>query len=161
MGSLVMVEHHSKKKERDEGGGIMRARVVSIVAWCDYGEASLEVRMYREDLQFVRESSEEHGIWKSHLTTLSHAHHSVDDVVGEVEGFTDGETIKHVAKRHIWMIFVTGETNVIFIENESENGFDIVNSKPHANGYIMVSNEMETPIEMKDEDGANLLVNVK
>ncbi|GJV14576.1 hypothetical protein Tco_1359899 [Tanacetum coccineum] len=43
MGSLVMVEHHSKKKERDEGGGIMRARMVSIVTWCGYGEASLEV----------------------------------------------------------------------------------------------------------------------
>ncbi|GKE83619.1 hypothetical protein Tco_1557361, partial [Tanacetum coccineum] len=64
------------------------------------------------------ESSEEHGIWKSHLTTLSHDHHSVDDVVGEVEGFGDGETIKHVAKRYVWMIFVTDETNDIFIENE-------------------------------------------
>ncbi|GJW29549.1 hypothetical protein Tco_0046424 [Tanacetum coccineum] len=69
-------------------------------------------------LNIFEESSKEHGIWKSHLTTLSHAHHSVDDVVGEVEAFADGETIKHVAKRHVWMIFVTGETNDIFIENE-------------------------------------------
>ncbi|GJS19641.1 RNA-directed DNA polymerase, eukaryota [Tanacetum coccineum] len=43
----------------------------------------------------------------------------------------------------------------------SENGFDIVNSKPHANGSVKVSNETKTPIELKDEDGANLLVNVK
>ncbi|GJR87428.1 hypothetical protein Tco_0211439 [Tanacetum coccineum] len=64
------------------------------------------------------ESSEEHGIWKSHLTTLSHAQHSVDDVVSKVEAFTDGEEIKHVAKRYVWMIFMIGETNDIFIENE-------------------------------------------
>ncbi|GKC81049.1 hypothetical protein Tco_1136766 [Tanacetum coccineum] len=164
------------------------------------------------------ESSKKHGIWKSHLTTLRHAHHSVDDVVGEVEGFSDGETIKHVAKRHVWMTFITGETNDIFIKNEVpfvesilefsvnhlewmgikvrmrikaslkgrdrplvrvqtytltrdskdlskilkiENGFDILNSKPHANGSVKVSNETEAPIELKDEDRTNLLVNVE
>ncbi|GJX70904.1 hypothetical protein Tco_0308075 [Tanacetum coccineum] len=52
-------------------------------------------------LNLFEESSEEHEIWKSHLTTLSYAHHSVDDVVGKVEGFADGETIKHVAKRYV------------------------------------------------------------
>ncbi|GKB98354.1 hypothetical protein Tco_0984491 [Tanacetum coccineum] len=112
--------------------------------------------MWVIDLNMLEELSEEHGIWKSHLTTLSHAHHSVDDVVCEVETFADGETIKHVAKRHVWMIFVTSETNGIFIENESENGFDIVNSKPHANGSVKVLNEMETLIELKDEDGAKI-----
>ncbi|GJZ30599.1 retrovirus-related pol polyprotein from transposon TNT 1-94 [Tanacetum coccineum] len=75
-------------------------------------------RMWVINLNMLEESSEEHGIWKSHLTNLSHANHSVDNVVCEVEMFADGETIKHVAKRHIWMIFVTGETNDIFIENE-------------------------------------------
>ncbi|GJT65090.1 hypothetical protein Tco_1016570 [Tanacetum coccineum] len=139
-GLLVVVEHHLKKKERDEGGGIVRERVVSIIAWCGCGEASLEeveetleqslgLLEFRRLSSFdrwklveivngVEESSEEHGIWKSHLTTLSHAHHSLDDVVGEVKGFADGETIKHVAKRHVWMIFMTDERNDIFIENE-------------------------------------------
>ncbi|GJX02180.1 hypothetical protein Tco_0186093 [Tanacetum coccineum] len=133
--------------------------VNGITSWV--GTSSLIWRIWVIGLNMFEESSEEHGIWKSHLTTLSHAHHSMDDVVGEVEGFADGETINHVAKRHVWMIFVTGETNDIFIKNESENGFDVVNSKPHANGSVKALNETETPIELKDEDGANLLVNVK
>ena len=75
-------------------------------------------RMWVIGLNMFEETSEEHGIWESHLTTLSYAQHSVSDVVGEVEGFADGETIKHVAKRHVWMVFVTGETNDILVENE-------------------------------------------
>ncbi|GJY38773.1 hypothetical protein Tco_0425137 [Tanacetum coccineum] len=166
--------------------GVKSVVVNGITTWV--GTSSLISRVWVIDLNMFEESSEEHGIWKSRLTILSHAHHSVDYVVGEVEGFSDGETIKHVAKRHVWMIFVTSVTNDIFIENKrigsglslnkasrtkdgdskdlskilkSENGFDIVNSKPYTNGSVKVSNETEAPIELKDDDGTNLLVNVE
>ena len=66
-------------------------------------------------LNMSKKSSEEHGIWKSHLATLGYTRHSMNDVVGEVECFADGEIIERVTKGHDWMILVTGEINDIFI----------------------------------------------
>nr|GEX40233.1 hypothetical protein [Tanacetum cinerariifolium] len=46
---------------------------------------------------FSMEPSEKHSVGKSHIGTLDHTHHSVGDVVGEVEEFFNGEAIEHVA----------------------------------------------------------------
>ncbi|GKA82401.1 retrovirus-related pol polyprotein from transposon TNT 1-94, partial [Tanacetum coccineum] len=69
--------------------GVEGVVVNGITSWV--GTSSLIWRIWVIGLNMFEESSEEHGIWKSHLTTLNHVHHSVDDVVGEVEGFADGD----------------------------------------------------------------------
>nr|GEW40265.1 hypothetical protein [Tanacetum cinerariifolium] len=44
-----------------------------------------------------KESGEKHSIGKCHIGTFGHTHHSVGNVVGEVEGFFNGEVVEHVA----------------------------------------------------------------
>ncbi|GKC47268.1 hypothetical protein Tco_1064990 [Tanacetum coccineum] len=82
MGSLVVVEHHSKKKEWDEGGGIVRARVVSIVAWCGCGEASLEVSLKSWNLKNGKKPTVEPAgrcLWPNNIGLLQRAPANADD----------------------------------------------------------------------------------
>ncbi|GJY75853.1 hypothetical protein Tco_0480969 [Tanacetum coccineum] len=59
---------------------------------------------------------EEHGIWESHFTTLSHTYHSMSDIVSKIEVFANGETIEHVAQGCIGVIFVIDEAYGIFTD---------------------------------------------
>ncbi|GJW83998.1 hypothetical protein Tco_0157143 [Tanacetum coccineum] len=98
------------------GGGIVRARVVSRVVvglvmkvvlvvlrgfWVE--ELALEAMEYddqdEEDyLQIFR---------KCHIDTLGHTYHSVGDVVGKVEVFSNGEAVEHVAQARFRMVLIS------------------------------------------------------
>ncbi|GKB52140.1 hypothetical protein Tco_0902893 [Tanacetum coccineum] len=62
----------------------------------------------------VQRVGEKHSVGKCHIGAFVHTHHSVGNVVGEVEGFFSGEAVEHVTKASVWMVLVSGETNGIF-----------------------------------------------
>ncbi|GKA46621.1 hypothetical protein Tco_0739504 [Tanacetum coccineum] len=98
----------------EAGGGIVRARVVSRVVVLEHPLSLLEFRRISSFdgwklvhvgngiksvvvhgiifHSLVRSwKSEKHSVGKSHIGTLGYTHHSVGNVVGEVEGFFNGE----------------------------------------------------------------------
>ncbi|GJU44783.1 hypothetical protein Tco_1202049 [Tanacetum coccineum] len=79
-------------------GGIVREKVVSRVV------LGLVVMGLRD--------------WKCHIGTLGHTHHSVGDVVGKVEGFSNGEAVEHVAQTTVRMVLVLSETYGIFTQDD-------------------------------------------
>ncbi|GKB95744.1 hypothetical protein Tco_0981881 [Tanacetum coccineum] len=108
------------------GGGIVRARVVSRVVvmvvwmvlrgfWIE--ELALEA-MELDDQRMEYEKGEKHSVGKCHIGTLGHTHHSVGNVIDEVEGFFNGEAVEHITKASIWMVFVFGETYGIFTQDD-------------------------------------------
>ncbi|GJU82734.1 hypothetical protein Tco_1285099 [Tanacetum coccineum] len=74
-------------------------------------------RMWFNGENMPVKASEEHCIRKHHQVTLKHTSHSLGHVVGEVETFLVGKTIKHVNKASIWMILIPREANGIFTKN--------------------------------------------
>nr|GEU84063.1 hypothetical protein [Tanacetum cinerariifolium] len=64
------------------------------------------------------ESSEKHSIRECHVATLGHAYHSVSNVIGKIEGFSNGEIIERIAQACVWMIFMSSEAYDIFTKNE-------------------------------------------
>nr|GEU93592.1 hypothetical protein [Tanacetum cinerariifolium] len=47
----------------------------------------------------LKESGEKHSIGKCNIGSFGHTYHTVGNVVGEVEGFSNGEAIEHVERR--------------------------------------------------------------
>ncbi|GJY16976.1 hypothetical protein Tco_0387398 [Tanacetum coccineum] len=71
-----------------------------------------EIEFIRESVWMIgtdvfKESGEEHSVGKCHIGTFSHTHHSVGNVVGEVEGVFNGEAVENVAKTSVWMVLVS------------------------------------------------------
>nr|GEV75771.1 hypothetical protein [Tanacetum cinerariifolium] len=64
------------------------------------------------------ELSVKHSIWKCHLGTIGHTRHLVDDVVGKVKGFFNGEAIEHIAQTSILMVLDSSETYGIFTQDD-------------------------------------------
>ncbi|GJR74035.1 hypothetical protein Tco_0086400 [Tanacetum coccineum] len=102
-------------------------------------------RIWLFGLDIFKKPSEKHGIRESHFTTLSHTHHSMSDIVSKIEVFASGEIIEHVTQGCIG----------------SENGFDIIDDESNGESSIEVSNEANTFVKLKNEDGANLFINVE
>ncbi|GKB47739.1 hypothetical protein Tco_0898492 [Tanacetum coccineum] len=70
------------------------------------------------DMNMLKEPSEKHSIGKCHIGILGHAYHSVDDVVGKVEVFSNGEAVKHVAQTRVRMVLVSSETYSISTQDD-------------------------------------------
>nr|GEV21942.1 hypothetical protein [Tanacetum cinerariifolium] len=83
------------------GVGIVRVMVVSRVVvkvvlmmligfWVE--ELTLKAMEYDDQgMRYEEEPSEKHSVGKCHIGTLGHTYHSVGDVVGKVEVFSNGE----------------------------------------------------------------------
>ncbi|GJZ34046.1 hypothetical protein Tco_0579482 [Tanacetum coccineum] len=55
----------------------------------------------------LKKQSDKHSIGKCHIGTLGHTYHSVGDVLGKVEVFSNGEAVEHVAQTRIRMVLVS------------------------------------------------------
>nr|GEV12541.1 hypothetical protein [Tanacetum cinerariifolium] len=62
------------------------------------------------DMNMLKKPSEKHSVGKCHIGTLGYTYHSVGDVVGKVEVFSDNEAVKHVAQARVRMVLVFDET---------------------------------------------------
>ncbi|GJY72705.1 hypothetical protein Tco_0476408 [Tanacetum coccineum] len=72
------------------------------------------VEEYGEGDRMTLKPSEKHFVGKCYIGTLGHTHHSVGDVVGKVERFSNGEAVEHVAQTSVRMVLVSSETYDIF-----------------------------------------------
>nr|GEV21224.1 hypothetical protein [Tanacetum cinerariifolium] len=122
------------------GGGIIRAKVVSMVALvrlkvvlmklrgCEV-ELVLEAMVFKEwdkrmvvsrmgNTSMLKETGKEHSIRKSHVSTFGYTYHSIGNVVCKVEWFTNSETIEHIAKAGINVVFVPNEAYDIFTKDD-------------------------------------------
>nr|GEW12069.1 hypothetical protein [Tanacetum cinerariifolium] len=66
----------------------------------------------------LKEASEDHFVRKSHVGTFGYTYHSIGNVVCKVKWFTDSETIEHIAKAGIRVVFVPNEAYGIFTKDD-------------------------------------------
>ncbi|GJU33064.1 hypothetical protein Tco_1176653 [Tanacetum coccineum] len=92
----------------------------------------------------LKKPSEKHGIRESHFATLSHTYHSMSDIVSKIEVFANGETIEHVAQGCIGH-----HESRLDLREEEDKGWGEDHLKNDEIGHS------------KNEDGANLFINVE
>ncbi|GJR03915.1 hypothetical protein Tco_0526899 [Tanacetum coccineum] len=75
-------------------------------------------RVWVIDTNMRKDPSEKHSVGKCHIGTLGHTYHSVSDVVGKVEVFSNGEAVEHVAQTRVRMVLVFSETYGILTQDD-------------------------------------------
>ncbi|GJV37258.1 hypothetical protein Tco_1409735, partial [Tanacetum coccineum] len=138
--------------------------------------------MRMSNANMFKEASEKHSIRKSHIGTLGHTYHPFGNVVGKIKGFSNGETVDHVAETSIRMVLVSGEAyDEVFdriwlhestrVHQEVDKCQDL--NQHHLVGMrwaiqdcdgessIQATNEADAFVELKNKHGANLLVDIE